>query len=241
MRSERTENCINWIRDWFAFTGGKKAVVGISGGKDSTVVAALCKEALGPKNVIGVLMPNGTQKDIEDSLRVVEFLGIESKMVNIEIPFDSICGALDGSLSEQSKINLAPRLRMAVLYAVAQGCEGRVACTGNACERFVGYTTIYGDLAGDFAPIADFTVSQVVETGLELKLPKDLVLKTPADGLSGKSDEEKMGFLYSDVEKIMENMATKEVEKSQASKIMKRHFENAFKSDLIQIPKFEEF
>ena len=190
---------ISWIRKIFDTSGpGCNAVLGISGGKDSTVTAALCAQALGKERVIGVLLPNGTQQDIEDSRAVINHLGIKSHEINIQQPFEAILQQLTQHTapSEQTRINLAPRLRMAVLYAVAQSYNGRVINTSNLSEAWVGYSTRYGDSAGDFAPLLNLTVSEVKAVGHALNLPDYLVEKTPTDGLSGKSDESKLGFTY---------------------------------------------
>lgn len=194
-----TTNLIAWLQRTFATNGpGCNAVLGISGGKDSTVAAALCTRALGKERVIGVLLPNGTQNDIEDSRAVVKHLGIKSYELNIQAPFKAVLQELSAHTtpSEQTRINLAPRLRMAVLYAVSQSCNGRVVNTSNLSEAWVGYSTRYGDSAGDFAPLLHLTASEVKAIGHELGLPNYLVEKTPSDGLSGKSDEDKLGFTY---------------------------------------------
>lgn len=198
---------INWIRDWFEENGkGCNAIVGISGGKDSSVVAALLVEALGKDKVIGVLMPNGVQSDISDAKELVAFLDIKSYEINIK---DSVEGILRGmqladiEISEQTRINLPPRIRMSTLYAVSQSNDGRVANTCNLSEDWIGYSTRYGDAAGDFSPLANLTVSEVIELGLELGLPEHLVNKTPSDGLCGQSDEEKIGFKYSTLDKYI--------------------------------------
>lgn len=197
---------VAWLKDCFECNGKDcTAVIGISGGKDSTIVAALCVEALGKERVIGVLMPNGAQCDIEDSRAVVNHLGIKSFEINIQAPYQDILSqvAVEVPLSEQSKINLAPRLRMSTLYAVAQSVNGRVINTSNCSEAWVGYSTRYGDGAGDFAPLINLTVTELLEIGKELDLPEYLVVKTPSDGLSGKSDEEKLGFTYAALDKYI--------------------------------------
>ena len=194
---------VQWIQEYFEQNGkGCSAVVGISGGKDSSIVAALCVEALGKDKVVGVLMPNGRQKDIGDSKRLVDALGIQSITVDIGGPFSKMVDVLGRALpvpvSRQTTINLAPRLRMAVLYAVAQSIPGggRVANTCNRSEDYVGYSTKFGDSAGDFSPLANLTVHEVREIGYELPIPEDLVDKTPSDGVCGKTDEDNLGFSY---------------------------------------------
>ena len=194
-----TTDLITWLQQTFAISGpGCNAVLGISGGKDSTVAAALCAKALGKERVIGVLLPNGIQNDIQDSRAVVEHLGIKSYELNIKNPFDAILQqlAIHTTPSEQTRINLAPRLRMAVIYAISQSFNGRVINTSNLSEAWVGYSTRYGDSAGDFAPLLHLTASEVKAIGHTLNLPNYLVEKTPSDGLSGKSDEDKLGFTY---------------------------------------------
>ena len=191
---------VAWIRGWFEKNGkGCKAVVGISGGKDSSVAAALCVEALGKDRVIGVLMPNGEQSDIAMSRLLVAHLGIEHYVVNIHDGYQGLLGEVRqalGTVSRDTEINLAPRLRMSTLYAVAQSRNGRVANTCNLSEDWVGYSTRYGDSAGDFSPLSMLCVREVKALGRELGLPECLVEKVPIDGLCGQTDEEKLGFTY---------------------------------------------
>ncbi len=193
------DECVLWIRRFFEENGkGCSAVVGISGGKDSSVVAALCAEALGTERVVGVLMPQGVQPDIDAAYALVDHLGIRRYEVNISA---AVNGVLEGlavlpEISRQTRINLPARIRMATLYAVSQSVNGRVANTCNLSEDYVGYATRYGDGAGDFSPLCDLTVTEVKAIGRVLGLPERLVEKTPIDGLSGKSDEENLGFTY---------------------------------------------
>lgn len=209
---KRTKNdIVQWIRNYFEENGPEcSAVVGISGGKDSTIVAALCVEALGKDRVFGVMMPNGIQSDLGDSIKVVKTLGIPSINVNISGAYSKLIAAIAPGLrdgvSEQTKINLPPRLRMATLYAVAQSLPngGRVANTCNKSEDFVGYSTKFGDSAGDFSPLANLTVSEVRQIGYELPVPRELVDKTPADGLCGRSDEDNLGFTYAQLDDYIE-------------------------------------
>jgi len=224
------KDLIVWLQEIFAANGPDcKAVLGISGGKDSTIAAALCAEALGKERVFGVLMPNGQQHDIEDSHAVVKHLGIGFCEINIQKPYQAILEEISQKMpvSEQTKINLAPRLRMATLYAVSQSVNGRVINTSNLSEIWVGYSTRYGDSAGDFAPLANLTVTELRQVGHALGLPAYLVEKKPEDGLSGKSDEEKMGFSYRDLDIYIrtgkcENKQSKE-------RIDALHARNAFK------------
>lgn len=189
-----------WIRDWFEENGRDcNAIVGISGGKDSSVAAALCVRALGVDRVIGVLMPNGEQSDIAMSRLLVKHLGIRHFVVNIHDGYQGLLGEVRrqlGDVSRDTEINLAPRLRMATLYAVAQSNNGRVANTCNLSEDWVGYSTRYGDSAGDFSPLSMLCVREVKALGRELGLPECLVEKVPIDGLCGQTDEEKLGFTY---------------------------------------------
>lgn len=191
---------VEWIQKWFEENGkGCKAVVGISGGKDSSVVAALCVEALGRDRVIGVLMPNGVQHDIDMAQKLVDHLQIKNVTINIKEAYDAICQEVRNAMqtvSEQTIINTPPRIRMTVLYAVSQSANGRVANTCNLSEDWVGYATRYGDGAGDFSPLANLTVTEVKAIGSVLGLPDVLVNKVPIDGLCGKTDEDNLGFTY---------------------------------------------
>ena len=197
--AETTKQCVEWIRKFFKENGPEcNAVIGISGGKDSSVVAALCVEALGNDRVIGVLMPNGMQQDINMAYLLCDHLQIKNYTVNIE---DSVNGLYDNwpielEVSEQTKINLPPRVRMATLYAISQSSNGRVANTCNLSEDWVGYSTRYGDSVGDFSPCSKLTVQEVKAIGRYLGLPDCLIDKAPADGLCGKTDEENLGFTY---------------------------------------------
>ena len=208
---EKTANEImKWISDYMAANGpGCSVVVGVSGGKDSSVTAALCAEALGKERVVGVLMPNGVQSDISDSEALVSYLGIPHLTVNINAGVNGLSGAINEvlatgviegatELSRDSMINMPPRLRMSTLYAIAQALPngGRVVNTCNRSEDYIGYSTKYGDAAGDFSPLANLLVHEVIQIGEVLGLPEYLIRKTPSDGLSGMSDEDKIGFTY---------------------------------------------
>ena len=209
-------DCVAWIRDFFAENGPDCcAVVGISGGKDSSVVAALCAEALGRDRVIGVLMPCGEQADIDMAKLLVAHLGIRHFVVNIQDAVEGLKRSIPFELSTQSRTNLPPRIRMATLYAVGQSFNGRVANTCNLSEDFVGYSTRYGDAAGDFSPCSHLTVQEVKAIGRALGLPDVLVDKVPIDGLCGKTDEENLGFTYAELDRYIrtgriENQAHKE-------------------------------
>ncbi|MCR5177661.1 MAG: NAD(+) synthase [Lachnospiraceae bacterium] len=218
------EGIKNWIRKWFEENGpGAGAVIGLSGGKDSTIVGKLLVDALGAERVTGVLMPDGVQADLNDSLSVAKLLGIKYYVVNIggataglKEGIMEACG--DGlPLGRDALINIPPRIRMSVLYAIAQSLPGggRVVNTCNMSEDYIGYSTKYGDAAGDFSPCADYTVTQMKQIGDALGLPAQYVHKTPSDGLSGMSDEDKIGFSYETLDHYIEtgeceDAATKE-------------------------------
>ncbi|MEY8366572.1 NAD(+) synthase [Anaerovoracaceae bacterium 41-7] len=240
------EECIQWIRDYFEENGkGCNAVIGISGGKDSSIAAALCVEALGKERVIGVLMPQGNE--IEDALRLVEFLDIKYLEMNIDTLVKIAIASIDISMigtryeffdnitiSDKTKINLPARMRMLLLYGVAQSCNGRVVNTCNLSEITVGYSTRWGDDVGDFSPLGNLTVSQVKQIGHELGIPKFLIERIPEDGLSGKTDEENLGVSYDEIDKYIINGTTGN---SQLDDIIKNlRDNNIFKQN--RIPKF---
>lgn len=232
------EQACAWITDFFEKNGkGCNAVLGISGGKDSSVAAALCVKALGKERVIGVLMPNGEQSDIGCAHKLVQHLGIKNYTVNIKQAFDGIVNAIpkELELSTQARVNLPPRLRMSTVYAVSQCCNGRVVNTCNLSEDWVGYSTRYGDSVGDFSPLSHLTVTEVKAIGKQLGLPIELVEKVPSDGLSGKTDEDNLGFTYAVLDKyirtgVCEDEKTKEL-------IDRKHKMNLFKLQLM--PSFD--
>jgi NAD+ synthase len=251
------------IKKYFNKTNGKTAIIGISGGKDSTVAAALCVQALGKENVIGVLMPNGltsstAAQDLADGQEVCRILGIKYYIFDIHEAYHSLLFNVENLLycqnnkienavaSNQTKINLAPRLRMTVLYAIAQSVEGgRVINTTNACERFVGYGTLWGDTVGDLSIFGNILVSDIYKIGDALGLPYDLVHKTPSDGLTGKSDEDVLGVFYSEIETyIKTNGVVPECDWHQAdpyfpghfNKIYELHKNSEFKRNMIKLP-----
>ena len=233
------DESVKFIRDWFAENGpDSKAVIGISGGKDSSVVAAMCVKALGRGRVIGVMMPNSVQPDIDVSKKLVDFLGIENYEINIKNGYDGIVGEITGKgigLSKQAKVNLGPRVRMSVLYAVAQCVNGRVSCNGNRSERYVGYFTKNGDGAGDFAPLANLTVHEVRLVGKYLGLPDEFTMKAPADGLTGLTDEDNLGFTYEALDTYILTGVCEDPDIR--AKIDAKHAWNEFK--LLPMPVFE--
>ena len=198
---------INNIKLWFKNNAPSgNAVIGISGGKDSTIVAALCVEALGKDRVIGVLMPNGVQKDIKDSIAICDYLGIKNFCINIEDSYYAIIKRMKDNeinVSNQTIYNLPPRLRMSTLFAIAQSCNGYVMNTSNLSEYFLGWFTFGSDTCGSFAPIMDYTCNEVIAIGKTLNIPDKLVFKTPSDGLMGITDEEKFGFSYADCDRYI--------------------------------------
>ena len=228
--------CVEWIRQFFAENGPTcNAVLGVSGGKDSSIVAALCVEALGKDRVIGVLMPNGEQADIDMAYKLVNHLGIKHYVVNIHDAIEGLKGAIPIELTEQSRTNMPPRIRMTALYAVSQCCNGRVANTCNLSEDWVGYSTRYGDSVGDFSPLSRLTVQEVKEIGRLLNLPPELVDKVPIDGLCGKTDEDNLGFTYAVLDRyIREGICEDEAVKERIDRL---HRNNLFKLELM--PCFE--
>lgn len=221
---------VEWIRNWFEQNGKDcMSVVGISGGKDSSVVAALCVEALGKDRVIGVLMPQGEQSDIEYSKMLVNFLGITRITCNIEGAVNEVLESFESVVSPtpQTTTNLPARIRMATLYAISQSVNGRVANTCNLSEDWVGYATKYGDAAGDFSPLSQLTVTEVKAIGRELGLPSELVDKTPTDGLCGKTDEDNLGFTYAELDEYIRDGI--EPSEEVKAKIDSMHEKNLFK------------
>ena len=201
--AEKVKNdIVKWIREWFENNGpGCNGVVAVSGGKDSSVVAALLVEALGKDRVIGVMLPRGVQPDIDMSYLLVKHLGIKSYEINVGETIDALEREMknvmgEDAVSTQAIVNLPPRVRMAATYAVSQSVNGRVANTCNLSEDWVGYATRYGDNAGDFSPLSRLTVQEVKAVGRVLGLPDVLVDKVPSDGLQAKTDEDNLGFTY---------------------------------------------
>ncbi len=228
------DECVAWICDFFEKNGpGCNAVVGISGGKDSSIAAALCVEALGKDRVIGVLMPQGEQFDIDMSHLLVNHLGIRHFVINVKDAVDGILKNLptDLSVTPQTVQNVPPRIRMTTLYAVSQSVNGRVCNTCNLSEDWVGYSTRYGDSVGDFSPLSFLTVTEVKEIGHLLGLPAELVEKTPIDGLCGKTDEDNLGFTYAELDRYIR---TGEIENKETKEIIdRRHKANLFKLEFM--------
>lgn len=241
------DDLVQWIRGWFEKNGPEcNAIIGISGGKDSTVVAALCVEALGKDRVVGVMMPNGFQKDIDVSRKVVDHLDIKWLEFNIEHIVNEVLYRFDNldygrgfsdyiDISNQTLTNLPPRIRMATLYAISQSLNGRVSNNCNLSEDYVGYSTRWGDSVGDFSPLANLTVTEVKKIGYELGLPKEFIEKVPSDGLCGKTDEDNLGFTYEALDKYIRTGICEDLETRNKIDIL--HKKNEFK--MKPIPSFE--
>lgn len=230
------DQCVQWIRAFFEENGpGCNAVIGISGGKDSSVAAALCVEALGKDRVIGVLMPQGEQHDIDMAYMLVNHLGIRHYVVNVKDAVDGILKNMPEGMdiTPQTRQNIPPRVRMATLYAISQSNNGRVVNTCNLSEDWVGYSTRYGDAAGDFSPMSNLTVTEVKEIGRVLGLPDVLVDKTPIDGLCGKTDEENLGFTYAELDQYIRTGYIANQEKKAI--IDRKHKMNLFKLQLMPV------
>jgi NAD+ synthase len=221
---------IEWIRNWFEQNGKDcMAVVGISGGVDSSVVTALCVKALGKDRVFGIKMPCGEQPDIEYANMLIKYLEIKSYTMNI---WDAVIGIdnqfpTDIEVSKQTTINLPPRIRMAALYAISQSLNGRVVNTCNMSESYVGFDTRYGDSAGDLSPLANLTKTEVIALAKELGLPDELVHKTPQDGLTGLTDEQSFGFSYAELDAYIRDGI--EPSEEVKAKIDSMHEKNLFK------------
>ncbi len=246
---EARDWCVDWIRDYFDENGPDcNAIIGISGGKDSAVAAALCCEALGADRVIGVLMPNGRQEDFNDARRTCEELDIKYVCLNIKDAVGGVFHAVNSNnkfpsnmqmtISEQASINLAPRIRMAMLYVVAQSMNGRVCNTSNLSEKFIGYTTYQGDMLGDFSPLGGMTSDEVVAVGNTYPYLDFVVNKVPADGLSGKTDEDNIGIPYSVINKYIRYGVC--LDKDVKEKIDIMHEKNAFKFEPMPVFDLEE-
>lgn len=232
---------VKWIQNFFEENGRNcNAVIGISGGKDSSIAAALCVKALGRERVIGVLMPCGEQADIDAAKLLVNHLGIKHYIINIKDARDGLMKNMpkDLEISNQTQINVSPRIRMTTLYAVSQSLNGRVVNTCNLSEDWVGYSTRYGDSAGDFSPLSDFTVTELKKMGHELGLPYELVEKVPSDGLCGKTDEDNLGFTYAVLDKYIRTGVCED--ENTKALIDKKHKQNLFKLQLMPSFKYNK-
>lgn len=240
---EVKDRIVQWIKDWFEQNGkGCNAVIGISGGTDSSVVAALCVEALGKDRVVGVKMPQSEQNDINFSHSLCNHLQIKSYEINIGSAVNELLNTIITrggiEISEQTKINLPPRIRMATLYAISQSVNGRVVNTCNLSEDWVGYSTRYGDSVGDFSPLSNLTKTEVKAIGYELGLPAEFIEKVPSDGLCGKSDEDNLGFTYAELDKYIREGVIENVEHQE--KIEYLHNKNLFKLKLMDTFEYKE-
>ena len=235
-----TEALVKWVQNYFRENASPetKAVIGISGGKDSSVAAAVCVKALGKDRVVGVLMPQGEQADISFSRLLVNTLGIKSYEINIGDTVSTFMGELSKHLepSNQAVVNTPARIRMTTLYAVAACLGGRVVNTCNLSEDWVGYSTKFGDAAGDFSPLSDLTVTEVLQVGDFLGLPAELVHKVPIDGLCGKTDEENLGFTYAELDTYIRGLTDLSDKPELKEKIDRMHRNNLHKLKLM--PKF---
>ena len=234
-----SQQCVEWIRTWFAQNGpNSPAVIGISGGKDSSVVAALCVEALGRERVFGVMMPDRIQPDINVSKQLISFLDLPHTEIDVGDAVSSVKASIARAGIEATSrmaINIPPRIRMTTLYAVSQCMDGRVSNNGNRSEKYTGYSTLFGDAAGDFSPLSNLTATEVIEVGRCLGLPEQFVCKPPSDGLTGKTDEDNFGFTY---EQLDTYILTGRCEDPEIQKLIeKRHNANLFK--LKPMPAFE--
>lgn len=233
---QQLDGLLVWMRERMAICHGKTAVIGISGGKDSSVVAALSVAAYGRENVLGVLMPDGVQPDIDYSNGLVEFLGIKHYTFNIHGGTSGILDEMERvgiEASRQTRVNLPSRIRMATLYAIAQSVEGGIVLnTSNLSEDWVGYCTVYGDSAGAFSPLGMYTTEEVIALGAELGLPERFLIKPPSDGLTGKTDEDNLGFTY---HAVNEYVRRGKVDPAIREQIDRKHRTSRFKFQTIPV------
>lgn len=229
---------IDWIRNYVRISGANGVVIGNSGGKDSAIVIGLCAKALGKENVLAVSLPcNSILQDLEDANFVANTFGVKTLTIDLTKTYATLIDSIENKLSEKivtnSAINISPRLRMTTLYAIAMQYRYLVVGTGNACETFIGYTTKWGDNASDFNPIAEFTVSEVLEIGKILGVPNKIINKAPNDGLGLGSDEEKLGVTYKEVEEYIKTGKTANAKS--CLKIEKLHKQSEHKRNKIPV------
>ena len=229
---------VDWIRTYVKNAGAKGVAVGNSGGKDSAAVIGLCVKALGKDNVLTVAMPcSSIQKDLEDAKLVASTFGVRMLTVDLSSVYENLSLEIEGVIADNispfASVNIRPRLRMTTLYTLAQQYGYLVAGTGNACEGFVGYTTKWGDNACDFNPIAEFTVSEVLEIGRILGVPSAITDKAPNDGLGLGTDEERLGVTYSEIEEYISTGKT--ANQASMEKIEKLHKQSEHKRERISV------
>lgn len=233
---ELTQQVVDWTKETFKKLGKTDAVLGISGGKDSSVVAAICVAALGKEHVHGVLLPCGIQKDISDSYKLVDHLGIDYDVQDIETLVKESLALVPGAdKSYDAKTNVGARIRTNQIMVTAQTNGWIMANTCQRNEDVVGYATLWGDSVGSFSPLGMLTVSEVIEIGDDLGLPYELTHKTPIDGLQPLTDEEKLGFTY----KELSDLIRFSIKGEHYDLIMQKFNANRFKLELIRLPKFD--
>ena len=237
------ENIINFIKNYYSKFNFKGVVIGISGGKDSAVVSGLFSLALGKENVIGLTMPcYSKEEDKNDAKIVANHFGFDLYDIDLTEIFNLFKKKLVNfknidDYAYNSDINLKPRLRMNTLYYIASLFSSKyqkgylVAGCGNKSEKFVGYTTKWGDNASDIEILSDFTVNEVIKIGEYIGVPKKILYKIPNDGLSDMSDEEKLGFTYDEIERVIYN---KSIDNDVKNKIIKQHNDNLHKENIVR-------
>lgn len=199
---------VEFIKDILESSGCSGVVYGNSGGKDSALVGILCKKAT--DNVLGVIMPCQSKRnfneDMSDALKVAEKFDIETVTVDLSDVKSEICNSIEkvSRITDAAGVNIAPRLRMTTLYAIAQSRGALVAGTGNRSEGYMGYFTKWGDGAFDFNPIADLTVTEIYEFLRFLDAPEEIIEKAPSAGLyEGQTDEKDMGISYAAIDNYL--------------------------------------